>query len=337
MKRLIFKIFLWVGVVFSFALSGQKKAGITSEFIPYSQKVPGSELGIELVPVTGGTFLMGSPVQETGREADEGPQHQVKVDSFWMGKYEIPWEVYDHFRTVHIDSFLVQETSSRGAAGINTDAISQPTPPFVDMSFGMGYEGHPAISMTHYAAVMFTKWLTVTTGTFYRLPTEAEWEYACRAGTGGAYHFGEDAALLDEYGWHYGNSDRSYKEIGQKKPNQWGLFDMHGNVAEWTADQYLEDYFGQLKGEVSENPWFRPDKLYPRAVRGGSWRDDPDELRCGNRRGSSPQWKMLDPQLPKSLWWHTSAPFVGFRIIRPLSSPSWEEMEKYWVEAMEDF
>lgn len=309
----------------------------SQDFSPYSQNIPGSDTRIELVPVPGGTFIMGSPPDEDGRSSDEGPQRNVKVDSFWMGKYEISWDEYDQFRAEHIDTLLAEVANRIEEPSIEADAISLPTPPFVDMSFGMGSVGYPAISMTHYAAVMFTKWLTIKTGNFYRLPTEAEWEYACRAGTNSAYHFGDDPVLLGLYGWSDQNSDRSYNKIGQKKPNPFGLYDMHGNVAEWTMDQYFEDYFERLEGEVAGNPWFKPDKLYPRSVRGGSWRDNPEELRCANRRGSQERWKMLDPQLPKSLWWHTSAPFVGFRIVRPKETPSNEEIEKYWIKAMEDF
>jgi formylglycine-generating enzyme required for sulfatase activity len=201
------------------------------------------------------------------------------------------------------------------------------------MSFGMGTDSFPAISMTHYAASMFTKWLTAKTGDFYRLPTEAEWEYACKVGGG-------TVGNIDDKAWHRGNSDRGYKMVGSKEPNRFGLYDILGNVAEWTTDQYFEDYHEKVKELGDEpilNPWFKPTKLYPRAVRGASWLDEKDEVSCIKRRGSEARWKMLDPQIPKSLWWHTNAQFLGFRVVRTLENPSPKEMENYWPEPVDDY
>ena len=307
------------------------------KFTNYTQPVPGSDVSIEMVPVPGGTYMMGSPEEEKGRKEDEGPLHRVKVDSFWMGKYEITWEQYDLFVKEEVEKLANQLPGKGAEVNLSADAVSLPTPPYIDMSFGMGRDGFPAINMTQYAAVHYAKWLTAKTGHFYRLPTEAEWEYACRAGSETAYHFGDDPAKLEEYAWYYDNSNRKYHQIGSKKPNPFGLYDMHGNVAEWTMDQYNEDFYAKFEGNTSHNPWLRPEELYPRTVRGGSWKDDPDRLRCAARRGSRSRWKQRDPQLPKSLWWLTDAPFVGFRLVRPVNPPSKEEMERYWLEAMEDF
>jgi len=198
------------------------------------------------------------------------------------------------------------------------------------MSFGMGTDGFPAISMTQHAANTYCKWLTAVTGHYYRLPTEAEWEYACRAGSDTAYSFGADASVIDEYAWHDGNSNFKYHKVGTKKPNAWGLHDMHGNVSEWTADQYLADIYGTFKGIVS-NPFQYGKDLYPRVARGGSWMDKPEKLRSAHRIASSSDWKFQDPQLPKSIWYHTDAQFLGFRVLRPLIIPSSEEMHKYWT------
>lgn len=307
-----------------------------SNFSPYSRELT-ETVSIELVPVAGGTFLMGSPASEAGRSEDEGPQQQVSVDSFWMGKYEVTWDQYELFSEYVLNDLDEDIASAAGKVEISSDAISIPTPPYVDMSFGMGKSGYPAISMTHYAAVMFTKWLTAKTGEFYRLPTEAEWEYACRAGSESAYYYGEHSDELDQYAWHDQNSDRSYNRVGTKTPNAFGLHDMAGNIAEWTMDQYHEDYYDRLSADGAENPWFRPTELYPRSVRGGSWRDSEEEQRCAMRRGSLKRWKQLDPQMPKSLWWHTNAPFLGFRIVRPLEAPPEEEIQQYWIEAMNDY
>lgn len=309
----------------------------SSCFLPYSEKIPGSDVEIEMVPVPGGTFKMGSPANEAGREEDEGPQRDVKVNSFWMGTYEITWEQYDLFLKEELSNQENINITLNDGSEMEIDAISTATPMYIDMSFGMGREGYPAINMTQYAAVMYAKWLFAKTGNFYRLPTEAEWEFACRAGSKTAYSFGENSGELDKYGWYGDNSENGYKKVGIKIPNALGLYDMHGNVAEWTLDQYHKDYHEQLKGKPADNPYFEPTTLYPRSVRGGSWMDVDDDLRCANRQGSSDQWKMRDPQMPKSIWWLTDAPFVGFRLVRPKETPSRKEMEKYWIEVMQDF
>jgi len=209
----------------------------------------------------------------------------------------------------------------------------RPTKPYLDMTFGMGKEGHPVVGMTQYAAIQFCKWLYARTGVFYRLPTEAEWEYACRAGTESAYSFGDSPAELDAYAWFKGNSNETTHPTGTKKPNAWGLYDMHGNVAEWTIDQYIPDFYEQFKGKATDNPVAVPEKLYPHAIRGGAYNDEAAALRSANREGSDPNWKRIDPQIPKSNWWFPEAPFVGFRIVRPLNPPSAAEIEAYYNRA----
>ncbi len=291
-------------------------------FEPYTVEV---EEPIDMVAVEGGTMLLGSD--------GNSEEVEVQVDSFWMGKYEITWQQYEEFSR-DVMSDLTEQNLPGAEIGVDADVISLPSPPYVDMSFGMGSDGYPAISMTHYAASMFTKWLTAKTGEFYRLPTEAEWEYACRGGTNES---GED---LMPQAWHARNIEGGYQKIGTKEPNSLGIFDLAGNVAEWTTDQYFEDYYEKVKelgDEPIDNPWFKPTELYRRAVRGASWMDDESEVSCTKRRASSPNWKMLDPQLPRSLWWHTSAQFLGFRIVRPVNQPSPEEMKKYWPEEIQDY
>jgi formylglycine-generating enzyme required for sulfatase activity len=199
------------------------------------------------------------------------------------------------------------------------DAVSRPTKPYVEMSFGMGIDGYPAISMTQHAANKYAEWLSARTGEFYRLPTEAEWEYACRAGGSGA------PARLDDVGWHAGNSGGKYQLVARKKPNAWGLYDMLGNVMEWTLDRYAP-----YKPEAQSNPWARATTPYPHAVRGGSWNDPAAALTCTARTPSTADWKMQDPQLPKSIWYHTDAQWLGFRLVRPAKIPTAEEMFRYW-------
>jgi formylglycine-generating enzyme required for sulfatase activity len=214
------------------------------------------------------------------------------------------------------------------------DAVSRPTRPYVEMSFGMGINGYPAISMTQHAANKYAQWLSARTGHFYRLPTEAEWEYACRAGSTTAYPFGDDPSKLVDYAWFQLNSNGKYGKVGTRKPNAWGLHDMSGNVMEWTLDQYTEDY-SQWSAPVAVMPWVKSTKPYPQTVRGGSWNDEADGCRCGARVASDPSWKMQDPQLPKSIWYLTDAQWLGFRLVRPVKVPTAAEMFSYWNNGVE--
>lgn len=309
---------------------------LTDDFEPYTTAVPGSDIEYTMLPIPGGEFQLGSPEDEVNRKDNEGPQKKVSVDPFWMASTETTWDMFEIFVFQEQEKRLAMEAGGLESANIpSVDAVSRPTPPYLDMSFGMGKYGYPAICMTQYSAQMFCKWLTAKTGHFYRLPTEAEWEYACRAGTTTAYHFGDDPDMLDEYGWHYGNTNAGYEKVGTKKPNPWGLYDMHGNVSEWTLDQYEPEFYESLEDGAS-NPYNQPETLYPRTARGGSYDDDPDMLRAAARIPSNPLWKMQDPQIPKSRWWHTDARFVGFRIIRPLNPPSEGEIEAFWPQPIED-
>ncbi len=297
---------------------------------PFAQPIPGTEQAIEMVPIPGGTFTMGSPESEAKRDQDEGPQRQVKVDGFWMGKYEITWDQFEAFMKKQDLGEMVSAEEVTESQAI-ADAITRPSPPYEDPSFGMGKYGYPAGSMTHFSALMFCKWLSLTTGEFYRLPTEAEWEYACRAGSQTAYFFGNEVEELDQYGWHYGNAQYAYHRVGQLEPNAFGLHDMSGNVAEWTLDYYLPDFLSVIEGDTVDNPWIKPRGLYPRTVKGGSYDDDPDKLRCASRIPTDPErWKGRDPQIPKSFWWNTDSPFVGFRIVRPFDQPTPEEQTAFW-------
>jgi formylglycine-generating enzyme required for sulfatase activity len=289
---------------------------------PYVQTIPGTDVKFEMIPIPGGAFEMGSPSGEAKRSEDEGPVHPVQIAPFWMGKHEVTWDEFDQFafsldlkkkqrENVNLDQ--QPETEKKA------DAVTRPTPPYADMTFGFGRDQQPAICMTHHAAMEYCRWLSAKMGQVYRLPTEAEWEYACRAGTKTAYSWGDDPARLDEFAWDVNNAEKPMK-VGRKKPNPWGLYDMHGNVSEWCLDHYVADSYKRFPPDKPAlGPIVPPDaKEYPYIVRGGSWDDDVELLRSAKRRGSDREWSTQDPQRPQSIWWHTDATFVGLRIVRPL-------------------
>ena len=331
------QVSLFLAILFSVALSGTSFVGLKvqpPDFQAYTETIPASGVSFKMLPIPAGEFSMGSPAAEPGRKPDE-PPHKVKLDAFWMGETEVTWDVFE--------LYAYKELERKTAEGLSAppnppsvDAVSRPTTPYVDMTFGMGKSGYPAICMTHYAAVHFCRWLYAKTGVFYRLPTEAEWEYAARAGTKTAYFFGDDRQQLGDYAWYLDNGNSKTQKVGRKKPNPWGLHDMAGNVAEWTYDQYSPEFYRKSGAALAANPVLMPVKLYPHVARGGSWDDDPERLRSAARRASNPQWKKRDPQIPRSDWWLTDAQFVGFRIVRPLKQPGKEEIEKYFYKPIKD-
>jgi formylglycine-generating enzyme required for sulfatase activity len=305
-----------------------------SEMKPYTNTIPGTQVSYGMTPIPSGEFMMGSPENENGRQADEGPQHKVKISPFWMGVCEVTWSEFELFMFPDEERKFKDTIATEVYVDKISDAVSRPTKPYVEMSFGMGKEGYPAISMTQHAANKYCEWLSAKTGHYYRLPTEAEWEYACRAGTKTAYSFGDDPTVITNYAWFEKNSDFKYQKVGRKLPNPWGLYDMHGNVAEWCLDQY-EPTYEKFAGSMAEDPWVKATKPYPHVARGGAWDDSPDKLRSAARRASDKSWKQQDPQLPKSIWYHTDAQFLGFRIVRPLKVPPPEELSKYWTSGVE--
>jgi len=310
-------------IVFCLALFGLISHA-QEKLVPYTQKIEGTALMDDMQSIPGGSFLMGNK----NGNLDEQPVHKVKLDPFWMSKMEITWDVFELF--LYKDYEISQSIKP---ISTTVDAVTRPTKPYLDMTFGMGKQNYPALAMTQYSAIQFCKWLYIRTGVFYRLPTEAEWEYACKAGVTNDYYFGNDKKTLIEYAWYSKNSDNKTHPVGQKKPNAWGLYDMHGNVAEWTYDQYLPDFYA-IGGETEvNNPIAIPSKLYPLVVRGGAYDDDAKDLRASARNASDPAWKQIDPQIPKSNWWFPEAPFIGIRLVRPLNTPKKEDIDAYYNKA----
>ena len=316
MKRL--SLILLIGAAF-----GQNINGVN-----YVEIVDGSDLQINMVYLSGGEYVMGSPAKERGRKKDEGPMHTVSLSPFWISSYEITWDLYELFLN-NVDQKRVQ---NRGPINLDIDGVSSATMPYVNHN----QLGHPVINITQYGASQFCKWLTAKTGNYYRLPTEAEWEFACRSSTETTYSFGNNARKINQFGWYKKNSDGKLQKIGLKRPNGYGLYDMHGNAAEWVLDSYDPEAYIKRK-KAAHNPMVRMKALYPRVVRGGSYKDSLSNVRSSSRSFSSKRWKQRDPQVPKSLWWHTNAKHVGFRIVRTLGTPGEDKLYKYWVKPKKEY
>lgn len=288
------------------------------EFKPYTGRVPGSSVTFSMTPIPAGSFIMG-PAIENGRRAEEGLRKKITISAFWMGTREV---THDEFWVYFND-----ESVSRNS---NVDAVTRPTAQYIDLSWGMGKQGgFPFNSMSQRTALMYCRWLYRKTGTFYRLPTEAEWEYACRAGTSTPYPFGKDSLQIGEYAWYAGNSGNKYHKTGQKKPNAWGLYDMLGNVAEWTLDQYKESYLADLKENITD-PMTEPTARYPKTLKGGGFSTPALIMRPAARFKSDATWNKRDPQVPKSKWWLTDAAAVGFRLVSPVRQPGPAEAEAFY-------
>lgn len=278
----------------------------------YTQKIPGTNVSFTMVAIPGGTFTLGS--KSILADKDENPPAEVELSPYWMAEHEVTFAEWD----AYFNDQAVPQVK-------NMDGITRATPQYIDLTWGMGRDpNHPANSMSQQAALMYCRWLFSKTGVFFRLPTEAEWEYACKAGETKPL----DPTSLGEYGWYADNSDRKFQLVKTKKPNPWGLFDMLGNLSEWTLDQYDPQGYAAI---TKKDPMISPAGRYPKSVRGGSYLDAANQLRCSNRMPSDPKWNIRDPQVPKSRWWLTDGMFVGFRIVRPAVQPTAAEIEEFFA------
>ncbi len=281
----------------------------------YPQPIPGTDFSIEMVPIPGGTFVMGSP--------EEGQTAPIDMPSFFMSAHEITYDQYLPFREKTYDG------PAAVTEGYSVDAVTRPSPPYLDFTYGMGSrDGYPAVSMTQQAALRYCRWLYEKTGEFYRLPTEAEWEYACRAGEA-------DSPPLNNVAWYFDNSDDAYHKVGQKEPNAWGLYDMLGNVSEYTVDPYVPDREG-FDPEAPQEVYAPITGKYNRVVKGGAYDDDATACHCTYRTPSLAKWQARDPQIPKSIWWNPDSPFAGFRIVRPAGTFTRAEVEAYFQQVIVD-
>jgi sulfatase modifying factor 1 len=274
----------------------------------------GEKISFDMMLIPAGTFQMGSPADEPGRKDDEGPRHEVRLDSFYLCTTETTIELFMAYYQETVSAkkdFITTQQEQKETE--NVDAITGPTPVYGDMT--MGYDNkHPAMGMTWHNAMTFCRWLSQKTGKEYRLPTEAEWEYACRAGTTKAYGSGNNPEELKEIAWYEETADSETNAVGKKKPNVWGLYDMLGNVREWVFDFYSADAYKQ---EATKSPAVNPkgpENGNVHVARGGDYSCPPKEVRCAARAYEEKWWRSGDPQIPKSKWWLPEMDIIGFRV-----------------------
>ena len=241
-----------------------------------------------MVPIRGGKFMMGSPDGRKGRKDDEGPQHEVKIEPFWMEKHEVTWDEYELWG-LGLDKQRRERQEDRPghrARSTFVDAIAKPTKPYTDMTFGMGKEGYPAICMTQFAAKMYCKWLSAKTGRYYRLPTEAEWEYACRAGT-------NDRLLLRRRSEEAGRlrlvHRQQRRQVPQGRPEEAQRLGPARHARQrvpsgcWTSTRRTSTSSSPARWPRTR--WHAPTTEYDRVVRGGSWDDDAAKCRSAAAPG----------------------------------------------------
>lgn len=303
-----------------------------TEFKNYTETVPGTSAAINMIAIPGGTFTMGSPESEPFHRADEAPQRRVEVSPFFMGELEVTW---DQFWAFYAETMSEGRTPPAKVYANNSrpdvDAVSGPTPPFGFPDQGWGMGDRPAITMTHYSAETFCQWLSLKTGKKYRLPTEAEWEYAARGGTSTPYFFegspsdytnegfwngifGADTTAINGYAIYVNNSNNRSQDPVKVKPNPFGLKNMVGNVMEYCSDWYAEDAYAQLQDGVKDPKG--PESGTERVVRGGAYTSDAADLRSASRGHTlHDDWLRTDPQNPKSIWWYSDIKGIGFRVV----------------------
>jgi formylglycine-generating enzyme required for sulfatase activity len=303
--------------------------------VPYEAKIPGTSVTFWMEPIPGGETTIG--------DYESGETTTVELAPYWIGRTEVTWAEYRLYMDLCTVFEKFDDAGVRQVTETNrVDAVTAPSKLYdASFTFGSGDKPDlPAVSMTQFAAKQYTKWLSLLSGENYRLPSEAEWEHACRAGTTTPYSFEEADAIdndaIDDYAWTDNNADYETKAVAQKKPNPWGLFDMHGNASEWVLDAYSETpYAGHNDedGPGNEPPVAWPTKLFPRVLKGGSAFLAAEEATSSARRASDDDtWQDYDPNRPKSPWWFANddAQDVGFRILRPYTATSRKQMNRYW-------
>jgi formylglycine-generating enzyme len=310
-----------------------KEAVKVTEFKNYTERIPNSPVTFNMIAVPGGKFNMGSPADEPFRKDDEGPVREVELSSFFMAEIEVSWDEYLAFYVQTAAEGRSTDTEGlRNKVELATDAISGATPPYGQPDQGWGLGKRPAISFSFHAAETYCKWLTSVTGKTYRLPTEAEWEYACRAGSSQPYFFPgdpekfekrglkaklskNDTTIINRFIIYKGNSPTKTQTPDRVKANPFGLKNMPGNVAEFCSDWYRKDAYSLYPAGVVVNPK-GPEEGTEHVIRGGSFYSTADLLRSAARDYTrTEEWLRTDPQMPKSIWWYSDCFNVGFRVV----------------------
>jgi len=308
------------------------------KFENFNEKIPGTNVSFDMVAIPAGQFIMGSPDNEPLRKPDEGPLHKVKLSQFWIAKTEVTWDEYmAFFRATGSQG----RTEGQVVTKKNVDAISGATPPWGAPDQGWGKGTRPAITMSWRAAYVYCQWLSKVTGKKYRLPTEAEWEYACRGGTETPYFFpgnpkkfsssgflkkilGPDTSLIASRVVYKTNSNSRTKEPQSVKPNAFGLRNMSGNVSEFCLDYYSPNAY-KIDSAVVINPR-GPADGQEHVIRGGSFKSDARDVRSASRDFTKTKaWLVTDPQMPKSIWWYSDCIDVGFRVVCESDSTTGKE------------
>ena len=303
------------------------------EFASFTELIPNSSVSFNMVAISGGKFMMGSPDDEPLRKADEGPVREVEISPFFMAEVEVTWDEYLAFYAQTAAEGRSSDTEGlRTQISSKTDAISGATPPYGQPDQGWGLGKRPAISFSYHAAETYCKWLSQVTGKTYRLPTEAEWEYACRGGSSTSYFFPgdpdkfeksglkaklskNDTAVINSYIIYNGNSPSKTQPPDVVKANPFGLKNMAGNVAEFCLDWYQPDAYAQYPEGILTDPR-GPESGEEHVVRGGSFLNLAGGVRSAARSYTQTEdWLKTDPQIPKSIWWYSDCFNVGFRVV----------------------
>ncbi len=296
----------------------------------FVETIPNTTVSFNMVAIPGGSFKMGSPGDEQMRNDNEGPVKEVAISPFFMAEVEVTWDEFLAFYTATAGEGRSTDTEGSRTES-EVDAITGPTPPYgqPDQNWGLG--NRPAITMSYYSAETYCKWLSKVTGKTYRLPTEAEWEYACRGGTSSPYFFegnpkdfrekgvlgriiSKENNTINEFIIFRENSDSKTQEPDKVKANPFGLKNMLGNAAEYCSDWYAPDSYSHL-AEGSKDPK-GPASGEEHVIRGGSFKSDAGSVRCASRDYTRTEaWLKTDPQIPKSKWWLSDCNYVSFRVV----------------------
>jgi len=308
------------------------EAAEVTAFGDFTEYIPGTRVSFGMKAIPGGTFAMGSPDREPFRRDDEGPVKKVELSSFFMAEVETTWDMYWAFYAETMsEGRIPPEIIFERNSDPDVDGVSGPTPPFGSPDQGWGAGKRPAITMTYYGAETFCRWLSMKTGKTYRLPTEAEWEYAARGGTETSYFFpGDpkkfsdegfwrkvfkaDTAVINSYVVYDKNSRNRSQEPSFVKANPFGLKNMLGNVMEYCSDWYSADAYSRLSDGAKDPAG--PDSGTERVVRGGDFAADAALVRSATRSHTEhDKWLKTDPQMPKSIWWYSDIKSIGFRVV----------------------